>query len=413
MKIIVQKFGGTSVASPHTRELVVNKVKEAIGNGYSPVVVVSAMGRKGDPFATDTLINMLKSVNPSPEDHEMDLLMACGEIISSAVMAATLQEAGLKSKALTGGQAGMITDNEYGNAKIRKVEPDHLLQLIEQGIIPVICGFQGVTEDHKNITTLGRGGSDTSAAAFGVALKADKVEIYTDVDGVMTADPRVVKDAKIIKQISYDEIREMAHQGAKVIHPRAVEIVMRYGVPMVVKSTFSDAPGTMITKEEDNNPDMEQQDDVKGQHASGVASKTGLSFFQVELEPGATHNGSELFDTLAHRGVSIGTMSLQPSSLMFATYSAVAKDAAKVLDDLHFNYTLTENCAKVTVVGAHMGGVPGIMARFILALTDAGIPILQTTDSDNLISAIVKDDQVDAAVNALHKAFKSREGEAE
>ncbi len=249
MKIIVQKFGGTSVASPHTRELVVNKVKEAIGNGYSPVVVVSAMGRKGDPFATDTLINMLKSVNPSPEDHEMDLLMACGEIISSAVMAATLQEAGLKSKALTGGQAGMITDNEYGNAKIRKVEPDHLLQLIEQGIIPVICGFQGVTEDHKNITTLGRGGSDTSAAAFGVALKADKVEIYTDVDGVMTADPRVVKDAKIIKQISYDEIREMAHQGAKVIHPRAVEIVMRYGVPMVVKSTFSDAQGTLITKE--------------------------------------------------------------------------------------------------------------------------------------------------------------------
>lgn len=157
MKIIVQKFGGTSVATPATREKVVGKVQEAIAQGYAPIVVVSAMGRRGDPFATDTMIDMLKSVNPNPAPHELDLLMACGEIISSTVMAATLQERGLKAKALTGGQAGMITDDEYGNAKIRTVEPDNLLELVEQGIIPVVCGFQGVTADHKNVTTLGRG----------------------------------------------------------------------------------------------------------------------------------------------------------------------------------------------------------------------------------------------------------------
>ena len=151
MKIIVQKFGGTSVATPQTRQMVVDKVKEAKEEGYAPIVVVSAMGRRGDPFATDTLIDMLKSVNPNPAPHEMDLLMACGEIISSAVMAVTLQKAGLKAKALTGGQAGMVTDERYGNAKIRQVDPDNLLELVEQGIIPVICGFQGVTPDHENI----------------------------------------------------------------------------------------------------------------------------------------------------------------------------------------------------------------------------------------------------------------------
>lgn len=189
MKIIVQKFGGTSVATPQTRQLVVKKVKEAVDGGYAPIVVVSAMGRRGDPYATDTLIEMLRSVNPDPDVHELDLMMACGEIISSTVMASTLQKEGFKAKALTGGQAGMVTDGNFGNAKIKTVRPKTLKTLVEQGIIPVICGFQGVTDMDGSITTLGRGGSDTSAAAFGVAVDAEKVEIYTDVDGVMTADP--------------------------------------------------------------------------------------------------------------------------------------------------------------------------------------------------------------------------------
>jgi aspartate kinase len=406
MNIIVQKFGGTSVATPQTRQLVLKKVKEAIDNGYAPIVVVSAMGRRGDPYATDTLIDMLKSVNESPDVHELDLMMACGEIISSTVMAATLQKAGLNARALTGGQAGMITDSRYGNARIKTVKAKYLKDLVSQGVIPVICGFQGVTDDNLNITTLGRGGSDTSAAAFGVAVGADKVEIYTDVDGIMTADPRIVSDAKIIKHISYDEIREMAHQGAKVIHPRAVEIVMRYGVPMVVKSTFSDAPGTLITAD-DQIETIEEQDDVESNHASGVANMMNLAFFQVSLKSGEAANGSRLFRALADGGVSIGSFSMQPGSLMFAVYSEAAPKAEEILKSSGYTYKLIPNCAKVTVVGSRMGGVPGYMARFVSALTDADIEILQTTDSDNMIAAIIKDSQVKEAVNALHHAFKS------
>lgn len=410
MKIIVQKFGGTSVATPQTRQLVVKKVKEAVDGGYAPIVVVSAMGRRGDPYATDTLIEMLCSVNPDPDVHELDLMMACGEIISSTVMASTLQKEGFKAKALTGGQAGMVTDGNFGNAKIKTVRPKTLKTLVEQGIIPVICGFQGVTDMDGSITTLGRGGSDTSAAAFGVAVDAEKVEIYTDVDGVMTADPRIVSDAKIIKQISYDEIREMAHQGAKVIHPRAVEIVMRYGVPMVVKSTFSDAPGTLITTD-DKIDTLESQDDVESNHASGVASLKDLSFFQVDLSQDTSNNGSRVFKDLASHGVSIGSLSFQPQSLMFAVYTVNAPKAEEVLKAEGYHYTLTKECAKVTVVGSHMGGTPGVMARFVGALTAAGVKILQTTDSDNLVSAIIEERDVKTAVCALHSAFATQEGE--
>jgi len=405
MKIIVQKFGGTSVATPQTRQMVVQKVKEAKEDGYAPIVVVSAMGRRGDPFATDTLIDMLKSVNANPAPHELDLLMACGEIISSAVMAVTLQKAGLKAKALTGGQAGMVTDERYGNAKIRQVNPDNLLELVEQGIIPVICGFQGVTPDYNNITTLGRGGSDTSAAAFGVAVKADKVEIYTDVDGVMTADPRIDKDDHIYDQISYEEICEMAHQGAKVIHPRAVEIVMRYGVPMVVKSTFTDAPGTLITEDKPEN--LEQQDTVQERHDYGIANKSGIAFFQVTLDPEKGRDGSEVFNVMAKNGVSVGALSFQPQSLGFAVYKEFTADAEAVLKKERFTFTCVPDCGKVTVVGNHMGGVSGIMFRFMSALSKAGVQVFQTTDSDNLISAIVPADQINAAANALHKAFNS------
>ena len=405
MKIIVHKFGGTSVATPHTRQLVLKKVQEAVDAGYAPIVVVSAMGRRGDPYATDTLIDMLKSVNPEPDAHELDLMMACGEIISSTVMAATLQKAGLKAMALTGGQAGMVTDGRFGNARIKTVKAKHLKELAADGIIPVVCGFQGVTDDNLNITTLGRGGSDTSAAAFGVAVGAEKVEIYTDVDGIMTADPRIVSDARIIKKISYDEIREMAHQGAKVIHPRAVEIVMRYGVPMVVKSTFSDAPGTLITAD-DQIETIEEQDDVTSNHASGVAHMLNLAFFQVALAGDET-NGSHVFTAVAKGGVSIGSFSLQPHSLMFAVYASAAAKTEEILKANGYEYKLIPSCAKVTVVGTHMGGVPGVMARFVSALTDAGVQILQTTDSDNLISAIVRENEVKEAVNALHTAFKS------
>lgn len=241
MKIIVQKFGGTSVASEEARIAVKDKVQQAIRKGFSPVVVVSAMGRKGAPYATDTLIGVLKEANLSVNVREMDAMMCCGEIISACVMAATLQKFGINAMALTGGQAGIITDSQFGAARIKNINCSNLMHLLESGIIPVVCGFQGMTENNYKFTTLGRGGSDTSAAALGAALKADFVEIYTDVEGIMTADPRIVKEANILQTISYAEVCQMAHNGAKVIHPRAVEICVSSNTPMYVKSTFSDA----------------------------------------------------------------------------------------------------------------------------------------------------------------------------
>ena len=249
MKIIVQKFGGTSVATAEARAAVVKKVNEAISNGYIPVVVVSAMGRKGAPYATDTLIGVLKEANPHVLPHELDLLMACGEIISSCVMAATLQANGIKAKALTGGQAGMVTDSNYGEAKIKNIRTGYLISLLEEGLVPVICGFQGETEDLSDITTLGRGGSDTSAAAFGAALNADLVEIYTDVDGVYNADPRVVPTATKMDEVSYQEVLEMASLGAGVLHPRSVELAEKFKMPLIVRSSYNNNEGTIIKED--------------------------------------------------------------------------------------------------------------------------------------------------------------------
>lgn len=404
MKIIVQKFGGTSVANAQGRACVVKKIQEAIAAGYAPVVVVSAMGRKGQPYATDTLIGVLKEVNPSVHLRELDLLMACGEIISSTVMAATLQKEGLSAMAMTGREAGMITDGQFSSAKIKTINTERLKDLVRAKVIPVICGFQGSDEGTGDITTLGRGGSDTSAAAFGAALHADKVEIYTDVDGVMTADPRIVDNASVMNEISYDAICEMAHQGAKVIHPRAVEIAMHSNIPMVVKSTFSDAPGTLITANPEGDA-LEHDKDIDENIASGVAHITGIAQFKVNLDPNKQTNGDHLFTTLAKNGISVGCLNLQPESTMFAVFNNAMEATETLLKKEKYPYVLNKDCAKVSVIGTGMGNVPGVMARFVGALSERKITILQTTDSNITISAIVKASVVTEAVNALHQAF--------
>ena len=378
MKILVQKFGGTSVASQEARIAVKDKVQKAVRSGFAPVVVVSAMGRKGEPYATDTLIKVLKETNLSVNVRELDMMMCCGEIMAACVMAATLQKFGINAMALTGGQAGIITDSQFGAARIKNINVSNLHHLLESGVIPIVCGFQGMTENNGKFTTLGRGGSDTTAAAIGAALHAECVEIYTDVEGIMTADPRLVKEASILKQISYGEVCQMAHQGAKVIHPRAVEIAMKKNIPLIVKSTFSDAPGTLIT-----NDCAETEEDTsinERRLASGVTHLTDLAQFRVALNPEDIASGRKLFEDLA--------------------------DANKVLNGTDFEYTLTEDCAKVSVVGSAMRGVPGVMANFVAALTGCKISILQTVDSDTTISAIIKQEHLIDAVKALHKAFK-------
>ena len=405
MKIIVQKFGGTSVANEESRLAVKNKIQQAIHNGYSPVVVVSAMGRKGAPYATDTLIDVLKAENISVNVREMDVMMCCGEIISSCIMAAHLQKHGINAMALTGGQAGIVTDSQFGAARIKNINVSNLHHLLEAGIIPVVCGFQGVTEDNQKFTTLGRGGSDTTAAALGAALHAEFVEIYTDVDGIMTADPRVVAQANILEKISYAEVCQMAHNGAKVIHPRAVEIAMSSNVPLIVKSTFSEAPGTIITNERSAGA-LGSDVAISDNMASGVASLSDLAQFRITLNPEDMSAGRKLFEDLAAAGISVGSLNLSEKEAMFAVFSPDVDRTCEVLDNTEFKYVLNTGCGKVTVVGNAMRGVPGVMATFVAALASKKIAILQTVDSDTTISAIIKEEHLNEAVKALHEAFK-------
>ncbi|MCX7779334.1 MAG: aspartate kinase [Negativicutes bacterium] len=402
MRLIIQKFGGTSVASEAVRALCVSKVEMAKQQGFHPVIVVSAMGRKGDPYATDTLIGLARSAYKSIAPRELDQIMYCGEIISAVIMTATLQAAGIDAVMLTGGQAGVITDNNYGNGRILRVDPSRILSLIKLGKTPVVCGFQGITGDGE-LTTLGRGGSDTTAAALGAALSAEMVEIYTDVEGIMTADPRIVPNAKILEFISYGEVCQLAHQGAKVIHPRAVEIAMQKNIPLVVKSTFSNAPGTLITNiaKEDTEGAA-----VTDRVATGVTYLPNVAQIKITLSPQNTHSeSSKIFRAMADNGISVDLINVHPGQVMFTVNEDVLEKAANKLRDLGYDVETLSECAKVSIVGGGMREVPGVMASFVEALSGQNIPILQTVDSHTSISVLVRKSDVAQAVSALHEQF--------
>lgn len=402
MQIVVQKFGGTSVATADLRAKVAEKVCHAREQGLAPVVVVSAMGRKGAPYATDTLISLVREEYHDIAARELDMLMCTGEIISAAVMAATLQGLGMPALVLTGGQAGIVTDSGFNNARILKVDSRPLLTLLKAGRIPVVCGFQGMTAEGE-FTTLGRGGSDTTAAALGAALDASVVEIYTDVDGIMTADPRIVPDAQILECISYNEVCQLAQQGAKVIHPRAVEIAMQKNIKLVVKSTFSDAPGTVITNINKENADgVSLADRV----ATGVTYLDGVCQLNVEPDgPVADDCGVQAFKAMADGGISVDLINVLPEKIMFTVNQDVREKAVARLRDLGFKVRVVPDCAKVSVVGGGMREVPGVMATFVAAITSQHIPILQTVDSHTSISALVAREHMCAAVKALHEKF--------
>lgn len=402
MRIIVQKFGGTSVASPEIRELAVKKIRAALEKGYRPVVVVSAMGRKGENYATDTLISLAKNAFHNIASRELDQIMYCGEMISAVIMAGTLQAAGINASALTGGQAGINTDTNFNNARILKVDPARLIALLKAGQIPVVCGFQGVSIDGE-LTTLGRGGSDTTAAALGSALNAELVEIYTDVEGIMTADPRLVSNARILECISYGEVCQLAHQGAKVIHPRAVEIVMPKGIPLVVKSTFSDAPGTLITN---ISKEGTEGTAVTDRIATGVTYLADIAQIKVDINNNDSSVASfNVFKIMADNGISVDLINVHPGQIMFTVADSLANNASAKLIESGYGIEVISGCAKVSVVGGGMREVPGVMASFVEALAVNNIPILQTVDSHTSISALIKKADIQTAVTSLHEKF--------
>ena len=401
MEIVIQKFGGTSVASDELREKVFDIVNQKKKDGFLPVVVVSAIGRKGAPYATDTLINFANEKNIDINSRELDLIMSCGEIISAVVLTSLFQSKGVKSITLTGAQAGIITSNQYGSAQIIKVVPDRIKELLREGIIPIVTGFQGINE-MGDITTLGRGGSDTTASALGMALKAKSVEIYTDVDGIMTADPKMVPNAKVLSQISYHEVFQMAEQGAKVIHPQSVYLAMESNVPVIIKNTLSKAPGTVITNSQYNLEGAKPGEKI----ITGVAYIPNRA--QVTIET-STVSDVEIFDTLADNNISIDLINIFHDRKVFTINEYEVPKFEKLFEEKKIKYTIVDKCAKVTIIGNRMRGVPGVMDKIVNALAKHNIEILQTADSHTTISCLVKSEHTAKAVCAIHDEFKMNE----
>jgi len=396
MKILVQKFGGTSVSTADRRALVVEKILKAREDGYSPVVVVSAMGRKGQPYATDTLLSLISQDFKNSNPLATDLLMSCGEIISTVIMCDELKDNEVTAVPLTGGQSGIITDNKYNNASILKVNPARILNLAKEGKIPVIAGFQGISESGF-ITTLGRGGSDVTAALLGAALHADEIQIYTDVDGIMTADPNIVSDASLIEEISYNEVFQLADEGAKVIHPRAVEIAMKANVPLIIKNTLSDCSGTLINSFGTKDPNR---------IIIGITYMNDRVQVTIETKDntGNQHYKS-LLDEIAKNNISLDLINLFPYLKVFTINKQDLGNFKDTMDNLGIKYSIVEDCSKISVIGSRMRGIPGVMARIVNAIEREGISVLQTADSHTTIWCLVNGMDAQKAIVALHREF--------
>lgn len=442
MRIKVMKFGGTSVATHEARLTSCRRVIEAKEQGFNPVVVVSAIGRKGAPYATDTLLDMIRDIdaNVEPEAREVDLLIACGEILSSVIFAHTLKTMGVAAQAFRGGQAGIRTDGVYGNARIIGIIPVMMQRSLEAGYVPVVSGFQGVHVipglPGGELTTLGRGGSDTTAAAIGAALKAEAVEIFTDVDGVKTADPNHVKEAPTLRNVSYDEVAEIAHLGAKVVHPRAAEIAMHYGIPLWVKNTFTDDPGTQILGREA----------VPGRRVTGVTHTGKLVYVQFDLSCAAEEDRtvleSRIYELMAKHAVNLHMLNLSPHSTGFAVPRDQYGEVKDLLDGLvipvgpgrpmhllqigreasrevvtqaalleslgpvcQVMAEATEGCTMVSLVGQEYMQQSGVFLGVLQTLTEAQVNVLQTSDSDYSLSVLVPETDTHKAVRSLHGRF--------
>ncbi|ENK1241968.1 aspartate kinase [Clostridium sporogenes] len=397
MKILIQKFGGTSVSTAERRALVVDKIAKAKKAGYCPVIVVSAMGRKGQPYATDTLRSLVGEDFLDKNTLAADLLMGCGELISTVVMSSELFNKGIEAVPLMGGQAGIITDNNFNNAAVLRVEKNRIIDLLEKGKTPVVAGFQGKSEEGY-ITTLGRGGSDVTAALLGDALKAESVEIYTDVDGIMTADPRIVENASLIKEISYNEVFQFADQGAKVIHPRAVEIAMASNTKLVIKNTMTNCEGTII-----NNIGIKNPSNV----ITGITHMSNRTQIIVKIEENKENkNYDDLLNSLAENSISIDLINVFPKEKIFTIDEQDFSKFNSIMKELKVKFSYLEDCSKIAIIGSRMRGIPGVMAKILKALVKENIEVLQTADSHTTIWCLVSKEDTKKAIKSLHCEFK-------
>lgn len=399
MKILIQKFGGTSVSSKNSRENAIQKVLKAISDGYQPIIVVSAMGRRSDPYSTDALLNLVDENFKINNKNSLDVLMSCGELISSVVFCNELNNAGISSIPISGREAGLLTDSSFGNANILSLDNQYILKYINENKIPVIAGFQGCDEDGR-ITTLGRGGSDYTASLIGCSMQAVAIEIYTDVDGIMSADPRIVDNPNIIKEIGYEEIFQLADQGAKVIHPKAVEVAMENNIPLIIKNTNNDEEGTIIGHS------RIYRSTTTTNILTGITHKDNR--LQVKIKKYENENNeyyNSILEILAENKISIDLINILPEENIFTVDSDLENTISSLLTSYGITFSLIQNCSKISLIGRKITGVPGVMARINKALLNENIEILQTSDSYMTIWCLVSSAKLKDAINILHSEF--------
>ncbi len=414
MGIVVQKYGGSSVADARSVKRVAQRIVATKKDGHDVVVVVSAMGD-----TTDELRDLAEQVTPLPPPRELDMLLTAGERISMALLAMAIAQLGHKARSFTGSQAGVITDSAHGKAKIIDITPGRIEQALGDGAIAIVAGFQGVSQDTKDVTTLGRGASDTTAVALAAALGAEVCEIYSDVDGVFTADPRIVPTARKLDRVSYEEMLELAASGAKILHLRCVEYARRYDMPVHVRSSFSQNEGTWIV------PDSEEDAVMEQAIIAGVAHDRSEAKITVVGVPDKVGEAARIFEALAAGEINIDMIVQNVSAaatartdISFTLPRADGQTAmgalARIRDEVGYDRLLYDDrVGKISLIGAGMRSHPGVTARFFAALASAGVNIEMISTSEIRISVIVDEGQVDDAVLSVHTAFELDSDEVE
>ncbi|NDZ79118.1 aspartate kinase [Streptomyces sp. SID10853] len=413
MGLVVQKYGGSSVADAEGIKRVAKRIVDAKKSGNQVVVVVSAMGD-----TTDELIDLAGQVSPIPAGREFDMLLTAGERISMALLAMAIKNLGHDAQSFTGSQAGVITDSVHNKARIIDVTPGRIRTALDEGNVAIVAGFQGVSQDKKDITTLGRGGSDTTAVALAAALDAEVCEIYTDVDGVFTADPRVVKKARKIDRISFEDMLELASSGSKVLLHRCVEYARRYNIPIHVRSSFSGLQGTWVSNEARVEAQEAQGDPTVEQAIiSGVAHDTSEAKITVVGVPDKPGEAAAIFRAIADSQVNIDmvvqNVSAASTGLTDISFTLPKDEGRKAVDALEKSKPVVgfeslrydDQIAKISLVGAGMKTNPGVTATFFEALSDAGVNIELISTSEIRISVVTRSDEVNEAVRAVHSAF--------
>ncbi|MHB8146738.1 MAG: aspartate kinase [Vulcanimicrobiaceae bacterium] len=390
----VLKFGGTSVATREQRELAFARIRDAREDGFATVAVVSAMGRAPAPYATDTLLDAIGGRSGSAN---ADVLLACGELLSAAIFADELSASGVPAQALSGASAGIVTDARHGDASILRVDPARIERMLSEGIVPVVAGFQGTTES-GDVTTLGRGGTDLSAIAIGNALDAERVDIYTDVSGAMTADPRRIERARTIERASLEEMAELAEHGAKVMHHKAADYAQRTQTPYTIKGLATDR-GTLVDEGVDHHRP------VTGVTASGRLTWVRIIRGDIENPQQRMQTELEMFRRMADAGISIDQVSINQAGVSFVVQGDRANAVRTLLGDLNLAVRVREGCSKISVVGSGMRGTPGVVLQVVTALSNADVEIIHCTDSNITISILVPEADAQRAEAAVHEHF--------